>query len=148
MFAMTPFQKTHLPARNRSLRSFDDLFDRLFWVPVFPESKPIGNFDLYEKDGKVFLAIDAPGAESDDFEIVTTKDKIAIKCKKTTEEGEPENEKTWYSKKSTYSLNYEISLPVEIDTEHAEAVFENGVIHISAPKLELSESKVLPLKKA
>ena len=56
--------------------------------------------------------------------------------------------KTWYSKKVAASFNYDLALPFEIDTDKAEASFEKGVISISAPRLQVSESRVLSIKKS
>lgn len=152
MFALTPFQNRYtMPAsRHRGFREFDNFFDRFFMTPAFESFQQVGNFDLYEKDDTLFLSVEAPGANPEDIEIVTTKNRVAIRSKKETEEGDGNQDdgKTWYSRKSVTMFNYEVTLPGEIDVERAEATFENGIIRISAPKLQVSGSKVLPLKKA
>jgi HSP20 family protein len=140
-----------VPAHQRIAREFDDLFDRFLWSGGMENSRSsIRDFDLYEKDGKLFLSIEAPGVNPDELEIKTSRDRVSIRSTKETEEKNngQDDGKTWYSKKSSYSFNYEVSLPFEIDTDKAEAAFENGMINISAPRLEASESKVLTLKKA
>jgi HSP20 family protein len=151
MFALTPFTHRRIsPAHQRIARDFDDLFDRFLWSGGLENSRSIRDFDLYEKDGKLFLSIEAPGVNPDELEIKTSRDRVSIRSVKETEEKDGGNDdgRTWYSKKSSYSFNYEVSLPFEIDTDKAEAAFENGMINISAPRLETSESKVLTLKKS
>lgn len=131
------------------MTELDDFFDRLLWAPDLAGSRNFREFDMYEKDGKLFLSIEAAGVDPDDLEVRIFKDRISIKSNKETEEkdGDEESGKTWYNKKAVCRLSCEIALPFEIDTDGAEAKFEEGVINISAPRLERSESKVLSLKK-
>lgn len=149
MFALTPFNNNRRMAQRSPMSDFDDLFNRLLWAPNMAGSRLFRDFDLYEQDGKLFLSIEAPGMNPDDLEVRTTKDSVSIKCRKDTEEeGEKsEDNRKWYNKKTSCGFNYEISLPFEIDTDKAEATFEHGMIKISAPRLEVAESKVLELKK-
>jgi HSP20 family protein len=151
MFEITPFSHRRLPATPlRVTREFDDLIDRLFWSGGADRARNFRDFDLYEKDGKLFLSIEVPGINPEELEIKTSKDRVSIRNAQKDEEkdGVQDDGRTWYSRKSSYSFNYEISLPFEIDTDKAEASFENGMIHISAPRLLASESKVLTIKKA
>ncbi|MDR1915587.1 MAG: Hsp20/alpha crystallin family protein [Synergistaceae bacterium] len=152
MFALTPFRSNLAsPASHRrSLLDIDDLFNRLMWTPGIVGQTGLSDFDMYEQDGKLNMSIEAPGVNPDEVEIRTSKDRIQIKSKSESEDksGKDDEGKTWYSKKTVSSFNYDVSLPFEIDTDKAEALFENGVIHISAPRLQISESKVLSIKKA
>lgn len=153
MFALTPFGagRSFSPvARRNALKEFDDLFNALLWAPDLGGSRNFREYEMYEKDGKLFLSVDAPGINPDDLEIRTSKDRVSIKCKSESEEKSEtqDGDKTWYSKKTFCGFNYEVALPFEIDTDKAEASFEHGVIRIVAPRLQVSESKVLTLKKA
>jgi HSP20 family protein len=149
MFALTPFKSNiaSTGSRRNPLVDIDDLFNRILWSPDLPATRSFNNFDMYEKDGKLYMAIEAPGVSTDEVEVRISKDRVQLKSK-NEEKGESSDDgKTWYSKKSVSSFNYDLSLPFEIDTDKAEAAFENGVISISAPRLQVSESRVLPLKK-
>jgi HSP20 family protein len=128
----------------------DDIFNRLLWAPDAPASRSFSNFDMYEKDGSLRISIEAPGVNPDEVEIKISKDRVQLKSKTGGEEKNDgaDDGKTWYSRKSVSSFNYELSLPFEIDTEKAEASFENGIISIAAPRLMVSESRVLSIKKA
>jgi HSP20 family protein len=152
MFELTPFTHRRLSQATplRITREFDDLIDRLFWSGNTDGARGFRDFDLYEKDGKLCLSIEAPGINPDELEIRTSRDRVSIKSAQKTEEkdGTQEDGRTWYSRKSAHSFNYEVALPFEIDTETAEATFKNGMIHITAPRLQASESKVLAIKKA
>ncbi|MDR1579708.1 MAG: Hsp20/alpha crystallin family protein [Synergistaceae bacterium] len=150
MFALTPF-RNHLAQNGRrsSLVDIDDIFNRLLWAPDAPESRSFSNCDMYEKDGTLHISLEAPGVNPEEVEIRISKDRVQLKSKNDSEEKNngADDGKTWYSKKSVSSFNYELSLPFEIDTEKADASFENGMISIAAPRLMISESRVLSLKK-
>jgi HSP20 family protein len=149
MFELTPLRRFPTASPARLSREFDELFDRIFWPGGVENPRSFRDFDLYEKDGKLFLSIDAPGVNPDELEIKTSKDRVSIRsAQKSEEKGDQDDGRTWYNKKTAYSFNYEVALPFEIDTDKADASFENGMIHISAPRLMASESKVLSLKKA
>jgi HSP20 family protein len=152
MFELRPFTHRRLSQATplRITREFDDLIDRLFWSRDADGARGFRDFDLYEKDGKLCLSIEVPGVSPDELEIRTSRDRVSIKSAQKAEEkdGAQEDGRTWYSRKSTHSFNYEVALPFEVDTDKAEATFENGMIHITAPRLQASESKVLTLKKA
>ena len=156
MFAITPYN-TNRRLSNRMARDIDDFFSRLMWASDVTGPKTIRDFDLYEEDGKLNLAIEAPGVDPEKLEIKTSSETISIRCKQETAESNDEatapkaeekkdESRTWYNKKSACNFNYEISLPFEIDTEQANATFEHGIIKITAPRLQATESRVLPIK--
>jgi HSP20 family protein len=150
MFALTPFRNSLIPnGRRGSLTDIDDIFNRLLWAPDAQVGRSFSNFDMYEKDGSLHISIEAPGVNPDEVEIKISKDHVQLKSKSDSEEKKDSSDdgKTWYSRKSVSSFNYELSLPFEIDTEKADASFENGIISIAAPRLMISESRVLSLKK-
>jgi HSP20 family protein len=151
MFDLTPFSHRRVSpvSPQRTSRDFEDFFDKLFWAADAGGHRSFRDFDLYEKDGKLFLSIEAPGVNPEELEIKTSRDRVSIRSRKESEgkSGEQDDGKTWYSRKSSYSFNCEVSLPFEIDTDKAEATFENGMINIAAPRLQASDSKILTLKK-
>jgi HSP20 family protein len=149
MFALTPFKNSiaSTGSRRNPLAEIDDLFNRILWSPDIPGTRGFNNFDMYEKDGKLFVAIEAPGVSPDEVEVRISKDKVQLKSKSDDKGESSDDGKTWYSRKSISSFNYDLSLPFEIDTDKAEAAFDNGVISISAPRLQIAESRILSLKK-
>lgn len=145
MFALTPFKGRRF---SPAIQDMDDFFNRLLWAPDMAGLHSFSDFDLYEKDGKLHLSIDVPGVKPEDLEITITKSTLSIRSKNESNEEKKDEGKTWYNKKSVSEFNYEVSLPFEIDTDKAEAACDNGKITVVAPRLQVSESKVLPLKKA
>ena len=149
MFSIMPFRNNLSGNQRRnSLMDLDDVFNRLLWTQDLPTTRNFSNFDMYEKEGRLNISVEAPGVDPDDVEIRISKDRIQLKSKQNEEtEKVDDDSKTWYSRKTASSFNYDMSLPFEIDTDKAEASFENGVISISASRLQISESRVLSIKK-
>ena len=149
MFALTPFRNNLQGTQRRSsLMDIDDLLGRLLWAPDLPTARSFSNFDMYEKDGRLNVSAEVPGVDPNDVEIRISKDRVQLKSKHKEETEKADDDgKTWYSRKTAASFNYDLSLPFEIDTDKAEASFENGVISISAPRLQVSESRILSIKK-
>lgn len=148
MFALTPFRNNLSGAQRRgSLTDIDDILGRLLWAHDFPTTGNFSNFDMYEKDGRLNVSIESPGVDPDDVEIRISKGMVQLRSKRKEEAEKAEDGKTWYSRKTAVSFNCDLSLPFEIDTDKAEASFENGVLSISAPRLQVSESRVLSIKK-
>ncbi|GHV32662.1 heat-shock protein Hsp20 [Synergistales bacterium] len=152
MIDLIPFHNGRTPGpegADRVVRDFADIFDRFLYAHDLRGQRNFRDFDLYEKDGKLFLSIEVPGACPDDVEIKTSKNRMSVKSVKRPEPGinAPEDDKVWYNKKKSFNFNYDVALPFEIDPDKAEAAFEHGVIHITAPRLDLTERRVVPIKK-
>ena len=73
MFALTPFRfdRGLSPAAHRkAIRDMDEIFDRLLWAPDLAGSRDLKDYDMYEKDGKLYLSIEAPGVDPDCMEVM------------------------------------------------------------------------------
>lgn len=151
MFALTPFRfdRGLSPAAHRkAIRDMDEIFDRLLWAPDLAGSRDLKDYDMYEKDGKLYLSIEAPGVDPDCMEVMITKDRVSVRCKGSDGQDEKaEDGKIWYSKKCVTCFNLDLTLPFEINSDAAEAFFEHGMLQISAPRLQVSEGRVIPVKK-
>ena len=152
MFAITPFRfdRGLSPAAHRkALRNMDEMFERLLWAPDMAGSRALKDYDMYEKDGRLYLSIEAPGADPDCLEVMITKDRVSVRCKGSGEQNEKtEDGKIWYSKKCETCFNLDLTLPFEVNSDEAEAVFEHGMLYINAPRLQSPEGRVIPIKKA
>ncbi|ACZ19954.1 Hsp20/alpha crystallin family protein [Thermanaerovibrio acidaminovorans] len=133
---------------NRRLRRmvdpegiFDDV-DRLF-EGFFGGASGRG-IEMYEEDGKLHLAVEAPGIDPSKVEIRVFKDKVSLTSAEETEERKEES-RCYYCRRSSRRLNYEISLPFQVDPDKAAASFENGMVRLVLPKEGTQEGRVLKL---
>ena len=102
--------------------------------------------EMYEKDGTVHLSVEAPGIDPSRIDLRVFKDKVVIRS--AEEEGIPqgqEGEKTYFCRRCSRKINYEISFPFDVDPEKARASFAHGVVEIVAPRAGSDGGRVLKL---
>ncbi|MEG2070957.1 MAG: Hsp20/alpha crystallin family protein [Bacteroidales bacterium] len=117
---------------------FDDVFGRN-WSDLFFGNKnqitiPSVNVADHEKEFSIEVA--APGYNKEDFKISVDNNILTIKA--DVEKGEEENKKRYAHREYFYSIfERNFTLPENIDTEHIEAKYKHGVLHIVLPKKEV-----------
>jgi len=95
--------------------------------------------DIYEKDNKYYIDMDAPGFSKENLTIEVDKGYLMVKLSKTNEE---EDEKKNYIRRERTITEYQRSFYVgDIDDEKISASFKNGTINIVIPKNEIIETK-------
>ncbi len=135
--------------RNEMDRLFDNYF-RGFELDRFGSGslafQPKVNVADSEKE--ITVSVEIPGMDEDDIELALTKDALTIKGEKREEK---ENKgKNYHRMERTYgSFSRTLPLPVEINTDKAEAAYNKGVLTIKLPKTEqaVKETKKIPIKK-
>lgn len=113
----------------------DDLFDD------FLTSKDTNNLkcDIYEKDGKYNIEMDAIGFNKEDMNISYDNGYLTVEL--STNE-EKEDKKKNYIKRERYQKDYKRTFYVgEINSEEITANFKDGVLKVTVPKQEKIESK-------
>jgi len=98
--------------------------------------------DIYEKDNKLVIEAEIPGAKKEDVEVKIKDNSVVIRGEVKKEE--EEKEKTYYRAERFHGVfERVIPLPVEVKVDEAKASFENGVLKIEIPKaVEEKEVKV------
>ncbi|WP_456465762.1 Hsp20/alpha crystallin family protein [Persephonella sp.] len=98
--------------------------------------------DIYEKDNKLVIEAEIPGAKKEDVEVKIKDNAVVIKGEVKKEE--EQKDKTYYRSERFYGVfERVIPLPVEVKVEEAKANFENGVLRIEIPKaVEEKEVKI------
>ncbi|HOZ54376.1 MAG TPA: Hsp20 family protein [Bacilli bacterium] len=113
----------------------DDLFDD------FLASKDTNNLkcDIYEKDGKYHIEMDAIGFNKDDMNISYDNGYLTVEL--STNE-EKEDKKKNYIRRERYQKDYKRTFYVgETKSEEITANFKDGVLKVTVPKQEKIESK-------
>ena len=141
-------------------RVFDDFF-RSWDMPTLSrpfELYPFGalennalnpRIDVSETDKEVRISAELPGLTEKDIDVSLTKDMLTIKGEKKQEQ--EENVKGWYRMERSYgTFMRSIALPCEVDEEHCNATFKNGVLTVSLSKTAQAQSntKNIPVKPA
>ena len=122
----------------------DELFDdRWFNFDTFNQTFPAVN--TIEKDNQYLLEIAVPGMDKKDFEIEIQNDLISISSI-SKQEKEVKDNLNYNRQEFNYnSFHRTFSLPKEVDQSKIKAIYSNGILTITLPKLKevISKSRKL-----
>lgn len=130
-------------------REIERLFDESLFRREFPTSEyadvasmPV---DVFEEGNNLVVKASIPGLKPEDIKVEVRDDVLTIAGESKHEE--EETERNYHLKEHRYS-RYErsIRLPREIITDKAEAHFDNGILTLTLPKAEVSQTKAIPIK--
>ncbi len=120
--------------------SMDRFFDAGFsrrWRVVARSNAYEGIFpiEVSETDDAIEFTASLPGVRPEEVEITVSNDVLTVKAehKQETEA----KKRDFYRREIRYgSLYRSLSLPVSVDADKAEAVFDNGLLRLKLPKTE------------
>ena len=128
-------------------RYFDDLVSNR-WPSVFGGHWPSFSLgmrspfegrwpkvDVVDRDKEVLIRAELPGVKKEDLDVSVTDSSVTIKA---TTHHEEKEEKGEYVRQETRHGEYHrtVSLPREVNGDQAKAVFKDGVLELTIPKLE------------
>lgn len=101
-----------------------------------------GRMDLQETDKSYDLSLDIPGMNKADITITAENNVLSIQGERKHEETVDDKEKKYhFTERHFGSFRREISLPANANADHIQAVYDNGVLHVSIPKAEKKMNK-------
>ena len=112
---------------------------RLFFDDSFFKGDENIKSDIYEKDGRLVVEMEAPGYTKDDINISIDKGTLSITFEK--EEEDEENKKYLHRERKSYSKVSRSFYLGDIDDEDIDESFKNGFLVVSAPKKKEIETK-------
>jgi len=128
-------------------REIDRAFDQ-FWNEF---GRPIANrdgfgvatpaIDVRETDKALEVSAELPGLSDRDVELEISGDTLILRGEKTDEHKE-ERKGVFVSERAYGSFYRAVPLPPGIDTERAEANFDNGVLTVTLPKTDEAQQQV------
>ena len=122
----------------------DELFDdRWFNFDTFNQTLPAVN--TIEKENQYLLEIAVPGMDKKDFEIEIQNDLISISSI-SKQEKEVKDNLNYNRQEFNYnSFHRTFSLPKEVDQSKIKAIYTDGILTITLPKLKevISKSRKL-----
>jgi len=127
--------------------AMDRLFDEAFTAPLRLTDgfglMPL--VDMYQTEDAVVVKATVPGVKPEDLHITITGDVLTIKGE--VKEEEEHKEATWHLRERRYgTFTRTIQLPVPVEADKAEAVFENGILTLTLPKVEEVRPKAITVK--
>jgi HSP20 family protein len=103
------------------------------------------DMDVFEREGKIVVRLDVPGMKREDFQ-VDVEDGILSVHGHRSEEKEIKKEHYHCSERTTGSFSRAINLGRDVDPEHIEATYENGVLEVVVPRPEVERKKSVSVK--
>lgn len=118
---------------------------RMFFDEDFFKGDEKVKTDVYEKEGKLYVEMEAPGFTKEDIDISLDKGTLSVSfVKESTEE---ENKKFLHRERKSYSKITRSFYLGEVDEDSVEASFKNGVLLISTTKQkEIDTKKTISIK--
>jgi HSP20 family protein len=104
--------------------------------------------NMWEDKDTVHVVARVPGLEANDLDIQLTGETLSIRGRFDSDaEREESKDWCWYSNELWYgSFERTITLPTQVQTDKIDAVFKNGVLHLSVPKAEQVKPKTIKVK--
>ncbi len=132
---------------------FDSLFNNVapgfFIRPLHGEGLPEASqirIDIKEDDKQFMVHADIPGVDKENIDLSIEGATVTIRAEIKQHDEQHENGKVLRSERYYGSLARSFQLPDKIDTEKAEASYENGVLLLTLPKLVNGQAAKLTIK--
>ncbi len=138
------------PAKDlMSLRqAMDKLFEESlvrpswFTLELGGENIPV---DMHQTENEVIVRATLPGVKPEDVDISVAGETLTIKAEKKDEK--ELKERDYVKKENRYGMvSRSLTLPVQVDADKAEAVFENGILNLKLPKSEQVKPKQIKIQ--
>jgi HSP20 family protein len=122
-------------------RLFDEGFSRPWrLVQSSPDYESTFPVEVSETDDALEIKASLPGVKPDEVEITVSNDVLTIKA--AHEERKEDKKRDYYRREIRYgSFHRSLSLPTSVDSDKAEATFDNGILHLTLPKAEAVRPK-------
>lgn len=131
---------------DRFKRDFDELLDRFLGGRLSrqaPRSGPA--LESYVDNGKLILRADLPGIDPKDVEITATGDQLTIRGKR--EQQREEKGRDFVHREVVYgSFERVVKLPGGVDPDKIKASYQDGVLELTVPLPEQSQTRKVPIQ--
>jgi HSP20 family protein len=126
--------------------AMDRLFDDAFTRPIGSDGgSSMPAIDLYQTADEVVVKAALPGLKADDVQISVTNDVLTLRGESKWENDH--KEATYHIREQRYgSFERSVPLPIDVQTDKAQADFQNGVLTITLPKAESVKPKTINIK--
>ena len=113
-------------------------------IPIFAGGK-WRNVVIVDNDKDLVIRAKSSGVDKKDLDISMTDNSVTIKASTSYEDKE---EKGDYYRSEIAQGEYcrTLTLPADVDIEHAKTSFKNGVLELTVPKVEHSQRRTIKVE--
>lgn len=131
---------------DRFRRDFDDLFDRFLGGRLSRQSPGSGPaLESYVDNGKLIVRADLPGIDPKEVEITASGDQLTIRGRR--ERRHEEKGRDFIHREVAYgSFERVVKLPSGVNPEQIKASYNNGVLELTIPLPEQSQTRRVPIQ--
>lgn len=135
-------------ARFAPLRGVDDLFRDLRFKHVLRdfEIQPLIKLDITEVDDAYHVKAEIPGVQKDDIKIDIEGNRVSISAETKREIDDKDGKSVVCNERFVGQQYRTFTLEHEIDDEHADAVYQDGVLALTLPKKSSAGRKKIAVK--
>ena len=140
----------------REITPFRDVMDRFLDRSLFRPGngwslleRDIGTLalDIYEDDDNLVVEASLAGVNPDEVDISISGNMLTIKGETEKDEEKGEEGSKYYCRERRYgAFHRSVTLPMDVDADKVEAVFEKGVLKLTLPKIEAVKPKHIEVK--
>jgi HSP20 family protein len=149
---MNGLARTNSYARpsNSGMLPLREAFDRLFesaFTPITSAGADAPNgikANIWETDEAYQVALLVPGASPENVEVTALGNTITVSG--TLAAWQPEGAKAIWQEFGPNQFQRQIGLPAEVDSEHVEAAYQNGVLLLKLPKAEHAKPRQIKVQ--
>ncbi len=136
-----------------SFDEFDNFFDDFLsrrWPRLLDWNFPVGlergfpKVDILDHEKEIEVQAALPGIKKEDLDVTINNQTITIRT--STQEEKKEEGKYFRREITRGEYQRTLSLPDNVDGEHAKASFKDGILTVTIPKTEKSKRKNIEIK--
>ena len=101
--------------------------------------------DVIDRDNEIVVKAEIPGVKKEDLDVSLTGDTVTIKGR-TSHEEKQEKGNYYRCEISRGAFTRTVALPADVDTDKAKAVFNDGILELTIPKVEKSKRKSITVE--
>ena len=137
-----PSDRGMLPLRE----AFDHLFQSAFTPIVGAGAGAPGGIkaNIWETDEAYQVALLVPGASPENVEVTALGNTITVSGSLAA--AQPEDAKAIWQEFGPSQFRRQIGLPGDVDSEHIEAAYQNGVLLLKLPKAEHAKPRQIKVQ--
>jgi HSP20 family protein len=134
--------KVPTPTLATTRRDWDNLFDRVFRGPMFPEVAPLTNvgqiwepaLDFSETEKEYLVRLEAPGFHKENLDVKFDGNVLTLTGQRELRNDMKDEEFIWHEREEG-RFTRSLRLPALIDETKIEASYEHGLLVIRLPKM-------------
>ncbi len=101
--------------------------------------------DIIDRDNDIVVKAEIPGVKKEDLDVSMTESTVTIKGSSHHEEKQ-EKGNYYRSEISRGTFSRTVALPSDVDADKAKAVFNDGILELTIPKVEKSKRKSITVE--